>query len=324
MISFDVIMFAEVRQGATQRGFTEENKLGKTFALDRAYPSLRKGIQIRAACRERHSAYTASCESIAEVRAELLVAIVQHVAASFRITRILQRCVASHLLHPARVRMSVNPADPCPTALQFDKEQNVVRHQASPGQHLNREEIGSSEHVHMPADELLPSGRLTPIWRRCDVVAAKDVTEGLVREPMAQVGRRADDAVVTPARVLASDTDDQRFHLGCHPGSARIGTVFGTIELAGDEAPIPIENGVRLGCAGHLFQPFASQTFPDLGQRAPLRIGEPESGRKVCSQDAILGGQVLILEQQLLIDEARHKGQKACPMGGVVHVEGSS
>src|SRR5690348_8877172 len=105
MISLGVVMFAEVRQGAAQRGFTEQNEPRKTFALHRPYPSLRKRIQIWAACRQGHAAYTAGRQSIAEVRAELLVAIVQHVAASFQIARIVQRRVASH-----------------PTALQFNKE----------------------------------------------------------------------------------------------------------------------------------------------------------------------------------------------------------
>ena len=85
-----------------------------------------------------------------------------------------------------------------------------------------------------------------------------------------------------------------------------------------------LENGVRLGCAGHLLQSSASEVFSDLSQCAPLRIGEPESGRQACTQDAVLGGQLLISQQQLLIDEARHKGQKACQMGGVAHVAGLS
>src|SRR5204862_5797808 len=112
MISFGVIMCAEVCQGAAQRRFTEQNELGKTFAFDRAYPPLRVTIQIWAACRQSHAAYRAGRESIAEVRAELLVAIVQHVPAPFQIARALQRRVTSHLLHPARVRMSGDPADP--------------------------------------------------------------------------------------------------------------------------------------------------------------------------------------------------------------------
>src|SRR2546422_534714 len=78
MISFGVIMLAEVCQGAAQREFTEQNELGKTFAFARASPPLRVTIQIWAACRQSHTAYPAGRESIAEVRAELLVAIVQH------------------------------------------------------------------------------------------------------------------------------------------------------------------------------------------------------------------------------------------------------
>src|SRR6266852_951734 len=118
----------------------------------------------------------------------------------------------------------------------------------------------------MTADEILPSGRLTPFWRRRDAVAAQDVADGLVREMMAQVGQRADDAVVTPARVLASEANHQRFHLGSGPGSARISAVSGTIELAGNQPPIPRQDGVRLGGAGHRLQSFAPQSFSDLGQ----------------------------------------------------------
>ena len=44
--TFGVIMLAEVCQGTTQRGFAEQNELGKTFALDRAYPPLRKRIGV--------------------------------------------------------------------------------------------------------------------------------------------------------------------------------------------------------------------------------------------------------------------------------------
>jgi hypothetical protein len=55
------------------------------------------------------------------------------------------------------------------------KEQNVVRDLASPRQHLDVEEIGSGDHVHMPTDELHPGRRLTPFGSERDVVAAQDV-----------------------------------------------------------------------------------------------------------------------------------------------------
>ena len=41
---------------------------------------------------------------------------------------------------------------------------------------------------------------------------------------------------------------------------------------------------------------FVAEALSDLGECAPLRIGEPKSGRKVSSQDAVLGREVLVLE----------------------------
>ena len=79
-----------------------------------------------------------------------------------------------------------------------------------------------------------------------------------------------------------------------------------------------------LAVQAYLLEPFASESLSDLSQRVPLRIGEPESGRQACSQNAVLGAQVLVLQQQFLVDEARHKGQKAGPIDGFAHVDGSS
>ena len=81
-----------------------------------------------------------------------------------------------------------------------------------------------------------------------------------------------------------------------------------------------LESCVRFGRAGHLLQPSASEVFSDLSQCAPLQIGEPESGRQACTQAAALGGQLRILQQQLLIDKARHNGWKTFQMVGVAHV----
>ena len=73
-------------------------------------------------------------------------------------------------------------------------------------------EVGSGEHVHVPADELLPSGRLTPLGSWCDAIAAQDIGHSLVRNLMTQVGQRTHDAVVTPTRVLAGEANHQFLH----------------------------------------------------------------------------------------------------------------
>lgn len=69
-------MFAEVREGPPQRRFTEQDQLGKTLALDRPNPTFRVTIQIWATGRQGHAVNTASRESLAEILAELRVAIV--------------------------------------------------------------------------------------------------------------------------------------------------------------------------------------------------------------------------------------------------------
>src|SRR5215472_11394544 len=78
----------------------------------------------------------------------------------------------------------------------------------------DREEVGSREHVHMPADEIPPTRRLTPFGSRCNVVAAQDVAHSLVRNMMTQVCQRPHDAVVTPTRVLAGKANHQFLQLG--------------------------------------------------------------------------------------------------------------
>jgi hypothetical protein len=46
VIPLAVIMLAEVFQSASQRAFTKQNEMGKTFTFHRAHPSLREGIQM--------------------------------------------------------------------------------------------------------------------------------------------------------------------------------------------------------------------------------------------------------------------------------------
>ena len=45
----------------------------------------------------------------------------------------------------------------------------------------------------------------------------------------------------------------------------------------------------------------------------------PEPAGEVGSEDAVLGRQVFVAQQQFLVDEARHKGQNACPVKSIVH-----
>src|SRR6516165_6851567 len=100
MIPLTVIMFAEVFQGAAQRAFPEQNEMGKAFASHRTHPSLRESIQIRAARRQSQALYTSGCQPLSEVRAELGIAVVQHIAMAAQISPVLVHHVTGHLGHP--------------------------------------------------------------------------------------------------------------------------------------------------------------------------------------------------------------------------------
>src|SRR5215469_13592638 len=104
------------------------------------------------------------------------------------------------------------------------------------------------------------------------------MAHSLVRNRMTQVGQRPHDAVVTPTRVLAGEANHQFLHLGGNPGPARIPTGLRTIELAGDKLPVPGEDGVWLGRAGHLLQSFAPESLAHLSKRALLRIRQAQPG----------------------------------------------
>ena len=64
--------------------------------------------------------------------------------------------------------------------------------------------------------------------------------------------------------------------------------MFGAVELLGDKLPIPSQDGIRFGDAGDLCEHLAAQSLPNLGEGGALRIAQPQLGRKVSSQNAIL------------------------------------
>src|SRR5215469_7079950 len=126
---------------------------------------------------------------------------------------------------------------------------------------------------------------------------------------MTQVGQRTGDAVVPPTRVFAGEANHQFRHLGRNPGSARIATGLRTIELAGDEVPVPGEDGVWFGYAGHLLQSFAPESLANISKRASLWIRQAQPGWQVRPQNSVLRHQVLVLQKQFLVHQSRDVSQ---------------
>jgi hypothetical protein len=100
----------------------------------------------------------------------------------------LTGCVAGHLLHPCLIRMARDPCQSDTATLQMNEEQDVIRHQATPCEDLDGEEIDASQHRHMRLNKLLPRRGLAPFRRRRNAVALQNIPHGLVRDLIAEVG----------------------------------------------------------------------------------------------------------------------------------------
>jgi hypothetical protein len=66
-------------------------------------------------------------------------------------------------------------------------------------------------------------------------------------------------------------------------------------------------------------QRFAAKPLGDLGQGRSLRIRQPQPSGQLGTENAILGDQVLVAQQQFLVNESRHEGQQPCPMESIAH-----
>src|SRR5262245_34705163 len=219
-----MVMFQEVRHDALQRFLAEQDQLRQAFFLDRTYPALRVGVQIRTSRRQGCAFHAAGSEGLPKLAAEFLVTVVQQVTTTVQIPGGLHRCVTRHLLHPTRVRMARDAAQEYTSAVQFDKEQHVVGHQSTPGQHLHRKEVRPDKHVRVRPDEFLPGRRAAPLRCWSDVVPTQDVAYGLVGDLMTEVGQGAYDAVISPAAVLPRQPYHQRFYFRRNTRAAGIGT----------------------------------------------------------------------------------------------------
>src|SRR5258706_6106886 len=84
------------------------------------------------------------------------------------------------LLHPLLIWLLRKPRHTDPAAFQMKEEQHIIGHQPPPGEHLHREEIGPSQHIHVCGDKILPRGSPASLRRRTNAVAAQNVSDRLV------------------------------------------------------------------------------------------------------------------------------------------------
>ena len=87
----------------------------------------------------------------------------------------------------------------------------------------------------------------------------QNVSDRLIGDLMAEVGESAGDAIVTPAFVLLGHAEDQRFEFMADARTSRVGAMLRAVELAGDQAAVPREDGLRSRNTGHLCETLPPQ-----------------------------------------------------------------
>src|ERR1035437_7599938 len=96
-----------------------------------------------------------------------------------------------------------------------------------------------------------------------------------------------------------------------HIRSKKLNASPGIFENVGDHVrSYTAENGVGLSDVSDLPQQFAAQAFAEFGERDALGRREPEAWSQMGFEDAVLCQQIFILEEQFLVDETGHVGQK--------------
>ena len=130
---------------------------------------------------------------------------------------------------------------------------------------------------------------------------------------MAEIGQSAGNPIITPAIVFLGYAEDQRLKLRADGRTFQVGAMLRAVELAGDQTPIPGEDGFRFRNTGHLRETFPPQSLANFGEGRALGIRKPQSSGDMCANQSILRNQVFALEEQAPIDQTRHVRQQPCP-----------
>jgi hypothetical protein len=72
-------------------------------------------------------------------------------------------------------------------------------------------------------------------WLRLGAVPLQDVSDRLAGDLVAEVGQCAGDPIVSPAGVLLGHAEDEGFDCRIDARASRIGTMLGSVELAGNQ-----------------------------------------------------------------------------------------
>src|SRR5208283_4158268 len=102
-----------------------------------------------------------------------------------------------------------------------------------------------------------------------------------------------DNPIIPPARILPSHPYNQPFELRISSRPARSPTRLRTIEFAGDQLPVPAEDGVRQRGVRDLRQRLATQPMTNFAQSCSFCVRQSQATFQLGSENPVLSGQIL-------------------------------
>ena len=92
-----------------------------------------------------------------------------------------------------------------------------------------------------------------------------------------------------PQPEFSGEAHNECFQFGCDAWPAWRSTEFGAVKFAGDEPPVPGEDGIGFGDTGYLLKRRPAEPLADFSEGRSLGIRKAHTGGKVGSENAILG-----------------------------------
>ena len=90
--------------------------------------------------------------------------------------------------------------------------------------------------------------------------------------------------------------------------------MLGSVELLGDQAPVPPQYSLRLNDSRNFFEGFAAQLLANFGEDLSLAVGELDTSLNLVSDNTVLRYEKLVAQLQLLVDAASDVRQKSFPV----------
>src|SRR4029450_6454410 len=157
---------------------------------------------------------------------------------------------------------------------QVYHHQYRVRHQAMPGGHLDREEIGRGQDLPVQLQELRPAHPSPAALRRWfKRMATQDSAHSQLVNAMSKVRYGTLDASIPPGGILFGHADDQLLDFLCDTRSANLSVMRAPVKLLRDQSLVPPQEGLRGHKCRNLFQTRATERVSQRGEAAAVGIG---------------------------------------------------